>query len=140
MSLETIFVWAMRLALLGWIALALAPLARGRLVLAARIVALLLCVAYIVEFPTIGAPAPGASFSTLAGIHALFAQPGNVMIGWTHYLAFDLAIGSWEVEDAPASGVPHWLVLPCLFVTLMAGPVGLLLYVIIRTIARARRA
>jgi len=49
-----------------------------------------------------------------------------LLAGWVHYLAFDLFIGSWEVEDAAANGIPHWLLLPCLFLTLMVGPVGLL--------------
>ena len=47
---------------------------------------------------------------------------------------FDLFIGSWEVRDAQAHGISHWLVIPCLFFTFMFGPVGLLLYFILRTV------
>ena len=136
MQLETIFSLSGGVAMAGWLALALAPLARTRLVLIARAIALVLCAAYLVELGTITTAVAGSGFGSLAGVAALFSQPGNVMLGWTHYLAFDLMIGSFEVEDAPTSGVPHWLVLPCLFVTLMAGPVGLLLYVTVRTVAR----
>jgi hypothetical protein len=62
----------------------------------------------------------------------LFENPWMLLAGWTHYLAFDLWIGSWEVRDARAHRIPHWLVLPCLFLTFMFGPAGWLLYVIVR--------
>jgi Domain of unknown function (DUF4281) len=130
--LETIFASCSALAFAGWAALAFAPLARPRIILFARAAALLLCAAYLAQFLLITQPVPGASFSTLAGVTALFSVPGNVMMGWTHYLAFDLFIGSWEVKDAGARGIPHWVVLPCLFFTLMLGPVGLGLYFVLR--------
>lgn len=132
MNLETIYSVCSAIAFAGWGALAVAPLARDRLVLAARAIALLLCALYLLQFMTITESVDGASFTTLAGVTALFSLPGNVMMGWTHYLAFDLFIGSWEVEDAGKRGLPHWLVLPCLFFTLMLGPVGLGLYFILR--------
>jgi hypothetical protein len=55
------------------------------------------------------------------------------MLGWTHYLAFDLFIGSWEIEDAGKRGIPHWLMVPILLLTFMLGPIGLLTYFIVRT-------
>jgi hypothetical protein len=51
-----------------------------------------------------------------------------------HYLAFDLFIGSWQVEDTPASNIPHWLLLPCLALTFVAGPIGLLLYLVLKAV------
>ena len=82
---------------------------------------------------------PGGSFWTIGGIALLFSAPENAMLGWTHYLAFDLFIGSWEAEDAVESGVPHWALVLCLFGTLMVGPIGLLVYYCIRTVARRRK-
>ena len=137
MALETIFGACQALALLGWAFLVAAPLARDRLVLAARLVCALLAIAYLVQMFTITEPTDG-SFSTLAGVTALFSKSGNVMLGWTHYLAFDLFVGAWEIEDAGKEGLPHWLMLVMLLLTLMVGPVGLLTYLIIRTIHRAR--
>ena len=46
--------------------------------------------------------------------------------------------GSWEVRDARQNGVRHWFVIPCLFLTLMLGPVGLLMYLTIRTIVTGK--
>jgi hypothetical protein len=132
MSLETIYSICSGLAFAGWACLALAPIARGKIVLIARAFALILCAAYLAQFFFTTTPMAGASFTSLAGITALFSAPGNVMLGWTHYLAFDLFIGSWIVEDAGKNAVPHWVVLPCLFFTLMLGPIGLGLYFLLR--------
>jgi hypothetical protein len=139
MALETIFSLCMTAAALGWLALAAAPLARAPFVRAARIIAIGLALAYFIQLFTITEPVPGASFSTLAGVTALFALPGNVMLGWTHYLAFDLFVGSWEVEDSAKIGLPHWSILVPLSLTFLFGPIGLFTYAGIRTIHMWRR-
>ena len=73
---------------------------------------------------------PGADggFGSLADVAKLFAQPGLLLAGWVHYLAFDLFVGSWQVRDATRRRVPHVLVIPCLIMTFMLGPMGLLTY------------
>jgi hypothetical protein len=118
--------------------LALAPLRRGWAVTGARVVAALLCGAYfsflVVGLSSGNGPPAGASFNTLAGVRLLMSSPQALLAGWVHYLAFDLFIGSWEVENAPASRIPHWLLLPCLALTFVAGPVGLLLYLILKAV------
>src|SRR5215831_3015326 len=78
---------------------------------------------------------PGG-FSTLAGVGTLFSNPWLLLAGWMHYLAFDLLVGSWELEDAAERGIPHWIVVPCLLLTFMFGPAGWLLYRIVRSIRR----
>lgn len=132
MNLEGIFSGLSVLAMLGWVALALAPLQRTLCVAFARILALLLAAAYLAQYFLTTETVDGAGFGSLAEVMALFSAPGNVMLGWTHYLAFDLFIGSWETEDAAKEGVPHWLLLPCLFLTFFLGPIGLLLYFAIK--------
>jgi hypothetical protein len=57
-------------------------------------------------------------------------------VGWAHYLAFDLFVGSWEVRDSQRLKIPHWQVVPCLLFTLMVGPVGLVLYLTLRRFTR----
>ncbi len=139
MALETIFSLCMAAAAVGWLMLAAAPLTRTNLVRAARIIVVGLALAYFIQLFTITQPVPGAGFTTLAGVTALFSLPGNVMLGWTHYLAFDLFIGSWEVEDSAKIGLPHWAILIPLALTFLVGPVGLFTYAIIRTIHMWRR-
>lgn len=133
MTLETLFSLANAVALLGWLILALAPLRRDLVITAARAVAVVLVVTYtalLVRALT------GGGFSgdltTLAGLTEGFSRPEAVLVGWVHYLAFDLWVGSWAIEDAGKRGVPHWAMLPVLVLTLMAGPVGLLIYLAVR--------
>ena len=64
---------------------------------------------------------------------------GGIVIGWTHYLAFDLFVGQWIAKDADNKGFARWVQVPVLFATLMAGPIGLVVWLIVRE-RRARRA
>jgi hypothetical protein len=74
----------------------------------------------------------------LSSVAMLFSNPWLLLAGWTHYLAFDLFIGSWEVRDARDRGLPHLLVVPCLALTFLFGPAGWLLYLTMR-LTTARR-
>ncbi len=142
MTIERLFDIANLIALLGWIVLAFAPLARGRLVLAARVIGVTLALAYagLLITSLAGGGTEGGSFTSLEGVTVLFARPEAVLVGWVHYLAFDLWVGAWAVEDAGKRGVPHWAMVPVLFLTLMAGPIGLLVYLAARTgLSRAHR-
>ena len=132
MYLEMIFLGCTVLAIIGWGALVLAPIHREYCLGFARGIALVLAVAYIAQLFLI-TETSGGNFNSLAGVAALFSKAGNVMLGWTHYLAFDLFIGSWEAEDAAKHDIAHWLIVPCLALTFLFGPIGLLVYFIIRT-------
>ena len=142
MPLDQMFSLANGLALAGWVMLVLAPLRRVWAVTGARIVAATLCGAYaaflIHALASGTGPGPGASFTTLDGVAALLSSRQALLAGWVHYLAFDLFIGSWETADAPKAHVPHWLLLPCLALTFVAGPVGLLLYLILKAVRLTR--
>jgi hypothetical protein len=74
----------------------------------------------------------GGDFSSLAGVAALFSQPEALLAGWIHYLVFDLFVGAWITRDAIRRDIHHALVVPCLALTLMTGPVGLGVYAAIR--------
>jgi hypothetical protein len=135
-ELERVFSLASAAALIGWLLLVFAPVRRAAAVTGARIVVALLCGAYLaflVTGLTSGeGPPEGAGFDSLAGVRLLLSSPQALLAGWVHYLAFDLFIGSWQVQDSPAANVPHWLLLPCLALTFVAGPVGLLLYLLLK--------
>jgi hypothetical protein len=85
----------------------------------------------------IGTSLPGSEggFDSLANVKLLFASDRALLAGWVHYLAFDLFIGCWEVLDARERQVRYLFVVPCLLATFMVGPVGLLLYFIVRSVA-----
>ncbi len=79
------------------------------------------------------------SFWSIAEIRGLFTSDGGIVIGWTHYLAFDLFVGLWIAKDADNKRFSRLVQLPFLFATLMAGPIGLFAWLATRE-ARARRA
>lgn len=67
-------------------------------------------------------------FSTLAGVKSLFGQDLGVLVGWIHYLAFDLFVGTYIVKKAQSLKMPRFLYTICLPFTFMFGPLGLLLF------------
>ncbi len=137
---DLIFSIANWLVLAGWLALVLAPLRRDALVLVARVAAAAVCAIYatlLVRGLVAGPGLPeGAGFGTLDGVVALLSRREAILAAWVHFLAFDLFVGSWIVSDAPRAGVPHWVVVPLLGLTLMAGPVGLLAYLLVSVVRR----
>ena len=121
------------LVLPGWALLILAPRWRWTQTIAAVALPILLAVVYLVTLAlALGGGMGDGGFNSLAGVAALFRNPLALLAGWIHYLAFDLFIGSWQVRDAARLGLSHWLVAPCLLLTFLFGPVGLLLYFALR--------
>jgi hypothetical protein len=136
MTLDALFTLANASVMPGWLLLALAPgwVWTRRIVhslLYPAVLGSLYAVYAMTSFLGSAQPA-GGSFNSLPGVVALFAVPEFAFIGWVHYLVFDLFVGAWEARDARRRGIPHALLVPCLFLTLMLGPLGLLLYLAIR--------
>ena len=128
---DFLFAFANPVALLGWALLVLAPRWRGThaLVLSGAL-PLLLAASYavLIGYQTVAHPSPGGGFGSLGQVAALFREPWALLAGWVHYLCFDMWVGAWETRDAQQRGLPHWLLVPCLALTFLFGPVGLLLY------------
>jgi hypothetical protein len=131
MSPEQIFGVTNAIAVLSWLLLAVLPGRRWVAVVTGKAVPMLFAALYVVIVGTTFSGATG-SFSTLDGVSTLFSNRWLLLAGWLHYLAFDLLIGSWEARDARERGVPHLVLVPCLFLTLMFGPAGWLLYMGVR--------
>ena len=120
------------MALAGWLLLVFAGRRRWvSSLITGAILPLLFAVAYLALLAAHFRESTGG-FGSLTGVAALFSNHWMLLAGWIHYLCFDLFIGSWEVRDSQERGISQWLVLPCLFFTFMFGPVGLLLYFVIR--------
>jgi len=143
MSWSALFTLTNVVAFAGWAMLAF--LSRSRTVHSIVLYACvgLLCLAYAAMFFALfggladpgrvtGASQPNLSHYSVDGLRALFMSDGGIVLGWTHYLAFDLFVGLWIARDADAKGFSRLIQLPILFFTLMAGPIGLLLWLIIR--------
>lgn len=139
MKAEQVFAAANLTAIIGWILLAVAPRRRftEKIVLSGAL-PILLAVAYLILIVIFFGQGDG-DFGTLAGVMKLFTNEWTVVAAWIHYLAFDLLVGIWEVKDAQKRGISHWFVVPCLFFTLMLGPIGWLLYSILRFLYAGRK-
>jgi hypothetical protein len=136
MTPETLFMIANPLALMGWLALALAPLAPRLIDLfAGWVLPGLLSLGYAVLMLVHFADAPGG-FQTLAAVQALFTDADVALAGWMHYLAFDLFIGAWILRDARRAGFAHWVVLPILPFVFLVGPAGFVAYLTLKLLRR----
>ena len=143
MPWSAIFVLTNVVAFTGWVMLAFLP--RRPAVHSAILYACvgLLCAAYVTLFIALfggladpvrvsGAAEPNLLDYSVRGLRALFMSDGGVVLGWTHYLAFDLFVGLWVARDADTRGFSRWVQLPILFCVLMAGPIGLLIWLAVR--------
>ena len=139
MNWDTIFQLANYWAIAAWIALAFLPRGPKILALILYLGVFLLCLAYTVLIAGFlsggidpGGPGSGGDLTTLAGVMKLFDTPGGATLGWIHYLAFDLFAGLWIARDADQKGFGRIAQSPFLLLTLLAGPVGLFLWLIVR--------
>lgn len=72
------------------------------------------------------------AFTSIEKMSGLYSNSWLVLLGWVHYLAFDLLAGVWISNDARRTGLQRILILPSLILTFMLGPLGLLSYIIIK--------
>ncbi len=77
-------------------------------------------------------------FGSLAEVMELFTVETWVLVGWTHYLAFDLFVGIWVLQDAQKIGLAHFHTIPALVLTFILGPIGLVTYTIIKSLKLKR--
>ena len=68
----------------------------------------------------------------LSELSRLFEDHLYIMIFWTHFIAINLFIGGWIVKDSQKFSINKVLMAVPLIVTYLIGPIGLLLYWIIR--------
>ena len=127
-----IFALANLLALVAWLALVVALFVaaiRERVWQATALaIPLLLGVAYVALIASGFGAAEGGGFGSITEVRALFANDAALTAGWLHYLAFDLFVGTWISREGIAAGLPRLLLVPCLLLTFMFGPAGLLLF------------
>jgi hypothetical protein len=141
MNYALLFDVANALVLPQWLLMVFAPRWSGTRWLRRSLlipVALGILYAFLLGF---GSAAPGggldfAAFGSLAGIKKLFGSGSDPLLlaGWVHYLAFDLLAGSFVLRDSQKRRIGHgWIVVPLAF-CFMLGPVGLVLYWLVRVV------
>lgn len=143
MSWETVFAATNAVALAGWLALLLLPRGPKVMALVLYLGVGLLCLAYLAMIVAThgdwvdpvrpaGAPRPNILDYNIAGLQNLFVSKGGLVLGWTHYLAFDLFVGQWIAKDADHKGFSRLAQAPVLLLTYLAGPAGLLIWLVVR--------
>jgi hypothetical protein len=89
----------------------------------------------ILVLPSAGTLLPALAQPTLAGIAALLGTPETAAIAWAHFLTFDLLAGRWAYLDSRARSINAWIMAPVLLLTFLLGPLGFLLYLLVRSAA-----
>lgn len=74
----------------------------------------------------------GGNFTTLDGVNKLISSRPGTLAAWAHMLALDLFTGAWMYRECRRMDAPAWVRVPALAGTLMAGPAGLLYFLIWR--------
>jgi hypothetical protein len=125
--------------LVGWLSMLLAPRSRfTRWLVESDVLPLGIGVLYLV---LVAPHLPGLlrEFDTLEHIGAALQRPGLLLAAWIHYLAFDFMVGRVVLADSQRRGIPHLLMVPCLVLTFLLGPVGYLTYAAVRLLSRRFR-
>jgi Domain of unknown function (DUF4281) len=133
MNAASIFSFGNSFVLLGWILLIFLPTWKytQTIILNGMIVLFALIYSYLI-LKDIGSFSMD-SFSTLANVKALFQQDDAVAAGWLHYLAFDLFVGAYIVKKSQQLQISRWLYTLALPFTFMFGPIGYLIFFLIKT-------
>ena len=134
MTPDQLFSIASNIPLPGWLLLLLVPRWKYTMPVVRGVCVVLLAAFYTYLIVAHFGDGEGG-FGSLAQVAKLFENRWALLAGWVHYLAFDLFVGAWMTEDAQRRGLSHWFVVPCLPLTLMFGPCGLLLYLLLRLLA-----
>jgi hypothetical protein len=149
MSWDGIFGLTNSIALIAWLLVIAGPRGQKTLALVLYLGVGMLCFAYAAMIVGMhggaidanrlpGTPPPNFLDYNIAGLRNLFMSDGGLVMGWTHYLAFDLFVGQWIAKDADNKGFHRLIQAPVLLLTLLAGPVGLLVWLALRD-RRARK-
>lgn len=133
------------LAIVAWALLIFLPKWRvTRLIARAEIFPVLLAVLYAVGVvPLLAETGPGVmrDFGSAEGVTRLLARQDVALVAWIHILCFDQLVGLYIYRDnMERRHVPLVVQSALLFLTLMFGPVGFLLYYLLRLARRGRAA
>lgn len=126
------------IAAAGWIALLIAPLRHRFCWVLARSCAVALAVGWIGLALSLGAQHLMLPFGPAAAAAALGDDPAARQLAALQMQAFSLFLGSWQVEDSKRHGIAHGWLVPCLILTALTGPLGLVAHIALRDVHKLR--
>lgn len=118
-----------------WILMIVAPLwhVTRRVIGSPWIVAPPAVIYLVTLLPVAGLVLPEVIAPVQARVMTLLGTPTGTTLAWAHFVAFDLFVGRWIYCDSRSRQYSAWWVSPVLVLTLLVGPVGLLVYLASRT-------
>jgi len=134
MTPSTLFTLMNILSAAGWILiLVISRFWKGADTFLVCIVVAILAAAYsYFNFAHIGEAGGIAGFSTFEGVTKIFSNPWLIDAAWAHIVGIDLILGMLIKNNAAKHGIAYGVVVIVLLVTIVFGPLGLLLYLLIR--------
>ena len=135
---ENIYLWANFTILPFWLMLIIIPNSKfAQFFVNSIIVPLILSAAYIYTvYQAILMNEPIFDvfrlYLSLDNLYILFATESFLLVFWLHFLALNLFLGSWISRDGIKYNMPRSLVFLPLILVYLTGPLGLVLYWIIR--------
>ena len=135
MSPDSVFQTCSTIAMVGWLVLLIiSPFWSSFDKFLIGIIITLFAIVYGWLIFQVFRPEDFEKFGSLNGVMELFTDKTAVTAGWVHYLAFDLLTGIWIKKNAQKYNIHHLILISCLLFTFMLGPIGLLLYLLVRLI------
>ena len=138
LTFENIYLWANIGVLPFWLLLIFSPKSRITQILVNSVIApLILASAYVyVIYQSILLDESLISIFNLYldfdDLYTIFATESFLLIFWLHFLSLSLFLGSWVSRDAIRYVISPTLVSICLVIIYITGPVGLVVYWLIR--------
>ena len=138
LTFENIYVWTSFGILPFWIMLIIVPNSKvAQFFVNSIIVPLILSTAYVyVIYQTILLDEPIFDifrlYLSLDSLYTVFATESFLLIFWLHFVALNLFLGSWISRDGTKYNMSRSLIFVPLILVYFTGPLGLVLYWIIR--------
>ena len=138
LTFENIYLWANFGILPFWIMLIIIPNSKvTQILINSVILPLILSVTYVyVIYQAILLDEPLFDifklYLSLDSLYTVFATEGFLLVFWLHFLTLNLFLGSWVSRDGVKHNMSRGLVSFPLILIYFTGPLGLVLYWIIR--------
>ena len=139
LSSENIYLWANLGVLPFWFMLILIPNSRFTQIFVNSIIApLILGTAYVyIIYQSFLLDEPILDFFllyvSLDNLYTVFATESFLLIFWLHFISLNLFLGSWVSRDSVKYNISRSLTFVPLILIYFTGPIGLVLYWLIRT-------
>ena len=132
MSADNFYWYASILIFVPWALLMFVPRWQYTEPIAFGSAIVLLIAAAVFTIMHLTGPEGGGNLLSLSGLENLFRSKEMLLTGWLNYLSFCLLVGTWQTHDARQLKIGHIFLIPSLLLTMLTGPAGLLVYLVVR--------